>query len=189
MTSGEKFTGLPETPPSRLPHVDLDQRVGGPGGGAGRWLLIGCGGLFFLLGIAAIAFLMKADDFLGWTFGKLEETVVARLPEDLPPESRRRLDVAFDAAIERIVSGEADPRSMQALQRRLTALTRSQDRLTTDEVRELTLALEAVAIGTLDTSAGEAAPEEDDGPPAERSRDEPPAPPASEAAAAPPGRP
>lgn len=187
--SGDKFTGLPEMPPSRLPAMDLDQRVGGPGGGAGRWLLVGCGGLFFLLGIAAIVFLFKADDFLGWTFGKLEETVVARLPEDLPPESRRRLEVAFDGAIERIVSGEADPRTMQALQARLSALTRSQDRLTVDEVRELTLTLEAVATGALDTSAGEAEEEDEGGPVGEGSGGEPPVPPASEAAAAAPSRP
>ena len=187
--SGDKFTGLPETPPSRLPTVDLDARVGGPGRGMGRWLLLGCGGLFFLVGIAAVLFLMKADDFLGWTFGKLEQTVVARLPEDLPPEARRRLDLAFDAAIERIVSGEADPRTMQALQARLSALTRGRDRLTREEVEDLTRTLEAVATGRLDTSAGEAV--EEDGPAGEggRSRDEPPPPPAAEAAAAPPSRP
>lgn len=141
----ERFTGLPEKPPGG--KTDLSPSLGG-GLRPGRVMLLGCGVLLFLLGVAAIVFLLKADDFVGWVFGSVEETVVERLPPDLPAEERARLDRAFAAATAQIESGEADPAALRRLQGGLTRAVRSSgdDRpLTREEVAEITATLEEIA--------------------------------------------
>ncbi len=145
----ERFTGLPEPPPGGDRPVDLGARVGGGGRGR-RVLLIGCGVLFFLVGVAAIVFLLKAQDFLGWVFGELEQTVMERVPEDLPAADRARLQHAFDEAVDDIVSGRADPAAMQRLQGELRSIVAASGRgpdarLTRQQVADITAALEAVA--------------------------------------------
>lgn len=141
----ERFTGLPEKPPGGKP--DLSRSLGG-GLKPGRVALLGCGVLLFLLGIAAIVFLLKADDFVGWVFGSVEETVVERLPQDLPADERARLDRAFAAASAKIESGEADPQALRRLQGGLTRAVRSSGddaALTREEVAEITATLEEIA--------------------------------------------
>lgn len=143
--SDERFTGLPGKPPGGKP--DLSDSLGG-GLRPGRAMLLGCGVLLFLLGAAAIIFLLKADDFVGWVFGSVEETIVERLPPDLPAEDRARLDRAFAAATARIQSGEADPQALRRLQGGLGRAVRGSgdDRpLTREEVADLTANLEEIA--------------------------------------------
>jgi hypothetical protein len=141
--SGERFTGLPGKPAGGTPQ--LSDRLGG-GVTPTRVALLGCGVLLFLLGVAAIIFLLKADDFVGWVFGSVEETVVERLPADLPAAERQRLDRAFAAAAARLESGDAEPDTLRPLQADLTRLVRAGDDspLSRDEVAEITATLERI---------------------------------------------
>lgn len=150
--SGERFTGLPGKPAGGKP--DLVPSLGG-GVRPGRVALIGCGTVLFLLGIAAIVFLLKADDFVGWVFGSIEETVAERLPEDLPADERARLDRAFAAATARLEAGEGDTAALRRLQSKLVGIVRSaEDRpLTREEVAEITAALEEIAGTAPDPNA------------------------------------
>lgn len=140
----EKFTGLPEPAPAGSPK--LSSSLGG-GRRAGRVALVGCGVALLLVGVAAVVFLLQADDFVGWVFGSVEETLIERLPPDLPDAERERLEEAFADAVARLGSGEGDPEAMRRLQAELTAVVRaSGDRpLTREEVAEITAVLEAVA--------------------------------------------
>lgn len=142
----ERFTGLPEqVPPTGAP--DLSGSLGG-GMRPARVALLGCGVVLFLLGIATVIFLLKADDFVGWVFGSLEESIVERLPPDLPDADRRRLEAAFDGAVERMTGDEADPEALRRLQRQLSSIVREtgdERPLTHAEVAEITAAFEAVA--------------------------------------------
>lgn len=148
----ERFTGLPGKPPGGRP--DLAPALGG-GVRPGRVMLLGCGALLFLLGIAAIVFLLKADDFVGWVFGSIEETVIERLPADLPDAERQRLDRAFAAATAQIEAGRGDPQALRALQGELTRVVRgAEDRpLTRDEVAAITATLEELAGTEVDPDA------------------------------------
>ena len=115
-------------------------------GGCGQPLLIGCGILIVLLGIAAAVFVIKAKDLFGWAMAQFEEEVVQMLPDDLTPGERARLDAAFDAALEAWDAGEADPVALQRLQEQLwQTVSRSTGKLTREEVNNLTRALEEVA--------------------------------------------
>lgn len=141
----DRFTGLPDPPPPGAPK--MSPSLGG-GLRPGRVALLGCGVLLVLVGIAAVVFLLQADDFVGWVFGSVEETIVERLPEDLPAAERRRLERAFDGALATLESGEGDPQAMRRLQGQLTAVLRGagEDRpLTRDEVAAIAAALEAAA--------------------------------------------
>jgi hypothetical protein len=115
-------------------------------GGCGQPLLIGCGILIVLLGIAAAVFVVKAKDLFGWAMARFEEEVVQMLPDDLPAEERARLNAAFDAALEAWDAGEADPVALQRLQEQLwQTVSRDTGKLSREEVSKLTRALEEVA--------------------------------------------
>ncbi|TNF84828.1 MAG: hypothetical protein EP299_00435 [Acidobacteria bacterium] len=117
-----------------------------PGGGCGRPLLIGCGILIVLLGIAAAVFVIKAKDLFGWAMAQFEEEVVRMLPDDLTTEERQRLDAAFDAALDAWDASEADPVALQRLQEELwQTISRNTDKLSREDVAKLTRALERVA--------------------------------------------
>jgi hypothetical protein len=137
-------------------------------GGCGRPLLIGCGILIVLMGIAAAVFVIKAKDLFGWAMARFEEEVVRMLPEDLTSEERRRLDAAFDAALEAWDASEADPVALQRLQEELwQTVSRSDGKLTREQVGKLTRALERVAgIESPDepVSPKESPPEENEEP-------------------------
>jgi hypothetical protein len=115
-------------------------------GGCGRPLLIGCGILVVLLGIAAALFVIKAKDLFGWAMARFEEEVVQMLPDDLTAEERERLDKAFDAALEAWDANQADPVALQRLQEELwQTISRSTGKLSREDVNTLTRALEEVA--------------------------------------------
>lgn len=116
------------------------------GGGSGkRPLLLGCGALLVLLGIAAVILVAKRAEFVGWMFQKLETQILAKLPEDVTPEERQRLDQAFDAAAESIGSGRADKAKADQLNTVLLELAQGGRRISRDDVLKLTRALEEVA--------------------------------------------
>lgn len=132
-------------PPSPEPHARpfAPEKIA-DGGGCQKPLLVGCGLLALLLGVAAVVFVVKAKDVLAYAMNQLRTEVVAHLPEDAPESERQRLESSFDLALARIRSGELEPASLQALQQKLTsaASAAASRRLTRDELAGLIAALE-----------------------------------------------
>jgi len=140
----------PPPPPPQQPPAPSRPFTGAPkplaGGGCGRPLLVGCGVLVVLLGVAAIVFVAKAKDLLAWTMRELQDQVVTALPEDITAEERARLDRGFERSLERIYAGKVEPPALYALQRQLmNAAEKSQSKtLTRDDALDLLSALERV---------------------------------------------
>ena len=140
-------------------------------------MLVGCGILTLLLGIAAIALVVKAKDVLAYAMGQLRAQVVARLPLDLTDAERDHLENAFAETISRIREGKIDPVALQELQKRVVAAAQSGERrISRPDLEELVRALDAF------NGAG-AKPEE----PAAPAAPEATPPPAGQSAAQPPG--
>jgi hypothetical protein len=106
-------------------------------------MLVGCGLLSLLLGIAAVVFVVKAKDVLAYAMNQLRAEVVAHLPEDSSDADRQRVEDGFDVALARIRSGELDPATLQVLQQKLTAAA-SAARTRRLSVEELNGLLEAL---------------------------------------------
>lgn len=138
-----------------------------PTAGCSRPLLVGCGVLIVLLGLAGILFVVKAKDILAYAMGELQKQVTAALPADVTAEERARLERGFDAAMARIAGGQVEPPALYALQRQLMKAAEKAPKreLTRDDVLDLLSALERVG-GLLEPApaAGDAAPESDGGP-------------------------
>ncbi len=137
----------PPTPPSTPVSPFNPGKPISPGGGSSgkRPLLIGCGALLVLLGIAAVVLVAKRGELVGWMFEKLEAQILAKLPEDVTPEERQRLDQAFDSAAQAIGSGAADPAKAEQLNSELLELAQGGRQITRKDILELTQALEGVA--------------------------------------------
>jgi len=137
----------PPTPPSTpVSPFNPGKPISPGGGGSGkRPLLIGCGALLVLLGIAAVVLVAKRGELVGWMFEKLEAQILAKLPEDVTPEERQRLDQAFDSAAQAIGSGAADPAKAEQLNSELLELAQGGRQITRKDIVELTQALEGVA--------------------------------------------
>ncbi|MEO7794094.1 MAG: hypothetical protein ABIV06_04915 [Thermoanaerobaculia bacterium] len=174
---------LPPMPPPTAKPFAPEKMTGG--GGCQKSLLIGCGLLSLLLGIAAVVFVVNAKAVLAYAMNQLRAEVVAHLPEDVGESERQRIETGFDAALARIRSGELDPAALQDLQKRLTgaASASASRRLTAEEVTALIAALEkfnqkgpeAAPAPTEGTGEGAAAPDgETDAVPVDAER--PPAP-------------
>lgn len=135
----------PPTPPT-TPVSPFNPGRSHPAGGSGkRPLLIGCGVLLVLLGIAAVVLVAKRAEFVGWMFAKLEAQILAKLPEDVTPAERQRLDRAFDSAAEAIGAGTADQAKADQLNSVLLEFAQGGRQITREDVLELTRALEDVA--------------------------------------------
>ena len=134
--------------PSNVPSP-FNPRPVGPrpgGGGCSKPALLGCGAVLVLLGIAAVAFIVKAPDFLRWWFSKLEQQVMTQLPPDLPAVDRERLHQAFADLDHGMSSGKLDAAGLQQMQAKLVQLGSKPNRqLTRQDVIELTAALERLA--------------------------------------------
>lgn len=152
---------VPPSPPNR-PFSGQPRAL--PGGGCSRPLLIGCGVLIVLLGIAGILFVAKAKDILAYAMGELQKQVVAALPDDVTAQERARLDRGFDAAMRKIGEGQVESPALYALQRQLmkAAEKAPKQELTRDDVLDLLSALERVG-GLLGESPGESPPASDSG--------------------------
>jgi hypothetical protein len=166
-------------PPSAKPFAP--EKMSG-GGGCQKPLLVGCGLLSLLLGIAAVVFVVKAKDVLAYAMNQLRAEVVTHLPEDAGESERQRIEVGFDAALTRIRSGELDPAALQELQKRLTgaASAAASRRLTREELTALLAALDKFNH-TGEGAAGDgadagAAPPADDAGEASGDAERPPAP-------------
>jgi hypothetical protein len=152
---------VPPPPPSAPPPPPGRPFTGAPRPaprGCSRPLFVGCAALLVLLGIAAIVFVAKAKDLLGWTMRQLEQQVVASMPAEVTAAERARLERGFDAALARIAEGRVESPALFALQRQLSnAAEKSQRKeLTRDDILDLLSALERVG-GLLEDESGEAA--------------------------------
>jgi hypothetical protein len=132
----------PSTPPAPF-HPGRPRSAGGASGK--RPLLIGCGALLVLLGIAAVILVAKRAELVGWMFQKLEAQILAKLPEDVTPDERQRLDQAFDSAAQAIGSGTADQAKADQLNSVLLELAQGGRQIAREDVLKLTSALEEVA--------------------------------------------
>lgn len=135
----------PPIPPSTPPSPFHPGRPSAGGASGKRPLLIGCGVLLVLLGIAAVVLVAKRAEFVGWMFQKLEAQILAKLPEDVTPGERQRLDQAFDAAATAIGAGTADQAKAEQLNSVLLELAQGGRQITREDVLKLTRALEEVA--------------------------------------------
>lgn len=136
----------PPIPPS-TPASPFHPGQPRPPGGASRTrpLLIGCGAALILLGIAAVVLVVKLPEFVDWMFARLEGQILAKLPADVTPEERQRLDQAFDAAAQAIGERTADPVKAEALNSVLMDFAQAGRKITREDVLKLTQALEEVA--------------------------------------------
>lgn len=157
----EPHEPIPPQPPTEPPRPFADAPRPAPKG-CSRPLLIGCGVLLVLLGIAAIVLIAKAKDLLAWTLNEFEDQIVTALPEEVTAGERARLERAFDAARTEIRDGELEPPALKALQRQLTkAAEKARAKsLTRDDVLDLLSALERV--GGLLPADGEPQPPPDE---------------------------
>ena len=108
--------------------------------------MIGCGVLTLLMGLAAVVFLLKAEDLFGWAMESFQTQVLQSLPADLEDDDAKRLSAAFDSAILAVKAGKVDPRALQRMQEELRqSLWESGDTLSPDQILRLTESLEDVA--------------------------------------------
>lgn len=135
----------PTPPPTSASPFNPGRPPSAGGASRTRPLLIGCGALLVLLGIAAVILVAKRADLVGWLYQKLEAQIVAKLPEDVTSEERQRLGQAFDAAAEAIGSGTPDLAKADQLNSKLLELSQAGRKITREDVLELTRTLEAVA--------------------------------------------
>ena len=143
---------IPTLPPSP-PRPFAPDRVRTPTG-CGRVALVGCGFATLLLGVAAVVFLFKANDLLGWTLAKIESQLATRLPSTMTEEEKGRLAAAFTSARRAVESGDLDPRALQSLQAKLQRLTGvATTPVSREEMLALTESLEAVGRGATGTPA------------------------------------
>ena len=136
-----------QPPPPPTPPAPFNPGQPRPEGGASRKkpLLIGCIVVLVLLGAAAVLLVAKLPEFVGWMFSRLEEQILAKLPEDVTPEERRRLDEAFDAAAQAIGTGRADQAKAEELNSVLMDFAGAGRKITREDVLKLTRSLEEVA--------------------------------------------
>jgi hypothetical protein len=133
----------PTSPPSPFNPERTRAAAGGPS--RAKPLLIGCGVLLVLLGIAAVLLVAKRAQLVGWMFHKMEAQILAKVPEDVTPAERQRLSRAFDAAEEVMGSGTPDPAKAERLNAVLLELAQGGRQITREDVLKLTTALEDVA--------------------------------------------
>lgn len=135
-------------------------------GGCGRPLLVGCSLAVVLVGLLLLVLLFTARDWMPglfrWSLEQFEAQVATNLPPDLGEAERQRLADAFDSAAAAVEDGSADPVALQGLQGQLLDVARS-GRLSREQVRDLTEALEEVAADRAPPAEAEPAPGEDGG--------------------------
>ncbi len=147
----------PTPPPAAEPFAaaPVEPRAGG----CSKPLLIGCGVVFVLLGVAGLVFVLKARDLLVWSLDKTRASVLGNLAEDVTPADRQRFDAAYAAATARIGDGKIDSAALQKLQGELMrAIENPREKVSREKFLALTEALEKV--GGLEPAPVETPPAE-----------------------------
>jgi len=142
-------TGTPPTPRSPFnPPPPTAVRTGG----SGKPLVIGCLILLVLVGAGLIGGLYYVgqhyDQLFAWSLARIRDSVVPRLPPDLPAEARQHLDAAFTGAQNAAVAIRGNPAAAQKLQTAMLELAgqaEGKEPLTRKQVEEMTATLEKIA--------------------------------------------
>lgn len=113
----------PTVAPAETPSPSAPQPFGAPVeprvGGCGKPVLIGCGVIFLLIGVAGVGVVLKARDLLAWSLERAKPAVVANLANDVQPADRERFESAFAGALVKIRAGQIDPLALQGVQAQL----------------------------------------------------------------------
>lgn len=140
------------TPPPPTTPSPFDRPGAGPAPGSGRSgvrkpLLIGCGVLLLLVGVAFALFVVYQNSIAAWVFEAMQAELEPRLPEDLPADLRTRYEDAFELAVAAAREGDYSPPDLQRVQREFSRVVQGGgSRLSVEEVERLAVALEAVPV-------------------------------------------
>lgn len=141
--------GVPASPrsPFNPPQAPSAPRTGGPG----KPLVLGCLVVLVLAGVGLIASLYYAgqnyDRIFSWSLSRIRDGIQSRLPKDLSPEERQRLDAAFTAAQSGAGASRANPAAAQQLQKLMIDLAQESNGsglLSRKQVEEITGTLEKI---------------------------------------------
>ncbi|HEV2854853.1 MAG TPA: hypothetical protein VHC97_18820 [Thermoanaerobaculia bacterium] len=152
----------PPQPPPPPPASPFDPAARPRPGGCPKPLIIGCvavlliGGLALLAGIFFVA--KNASTVLQWSVNKMEEGVLKELPSDVTQDERDRLRQAFADVSEGLKSGRIPPDKFQPVQFKILEIVQKKNKVTRQDVQELTELLERTAGKGGTESGGSAGP-------------------------------
>lgn len=144
----------PRLDPLRPPEVPQtfadDPRPVTAEGGCSRAALIGCGIMVALVGVVFVLVAFNVEAVLVRLL-RLQQTALERsLPADLPAAEEERFQKAWSDLYRAIEEGDVDPEAIQHLQRHLMDTSTGPDRrLSREQVRQISEALEATAAGEM----------------------------------------
>jgi hypothetical protein len=143
-------TGTPSTPrsPFNPPPAVPPARVGG----SGKPFVIGCLVLLVVVGAGLIGGLYYVgqhyDQLFAWSLTRLRNSILPRLPPDLPAAERQRLDAGFQGAEGAVGAIRGNPAAAQRLQSAMLELAgqaEGTEPLTREQVEGITVTLEKIA--------------------------------------------
>lgn len=154
----------PQPPPPPPPASPFDPaRASRPRtGGCPKPLFIGCvavlliGGLVLLGGILFVA--RNASSVLQWSMNKMEEGVLAQLPTNVTQEERDRLRQAFADVSAGLKTGKIPPDKFQPVQFKILEFAQKGNKVTRQDVLDLTELLERTAGKTGNGTSGAVPP-------------------------------
>lgn len=147
--SGDPGGSTPPTPDS-IPQIPTPFRptepLVGPGRGCGTPVLLGCGFGTLLLLSGMVLMIANYSKLVLWAFSQSRQAIVEKLPDDITDSERQRFEAAFDNVVQAVVDKRLDQDGLRTLSNELqSAVTRAgSGKLSRDDVRQLTEALEAI---------------------------------------------
>ncbi len=139
----------PPQPPPPQPAAPFDPNARPKTGGCPKPLIIGCvavllvGGVLLLGGFLWVA--KNASQLLQWSVNQMESGVMQQLPPDVTQEERDRLRLAFGDVSAGLKSGKITPDKFQSVQFKILEIVRKENKVTRQDVLELTRLLEETA--------------------------------------------
>lgn len=133
-------------PAPESPFAPSSEPTTPAGGGCGKPLILGCGLLLVLVGVAAVLFVLKLPTIVAWAFHRMEDQIVRQLPDDVTPADRERLKQAFEDAAAALREGEVAPAAAERVQSKLLEVARKKpSEIDRQDILQLSEALEEMA--------------------------------------------